>query len=112
MAVKSSIEGTSRRYSHEEWMAEAKRRFGESFMQWKFVCPVCGHVQSVQDYKDAGAEEGMIAYSCIGRLIPGSKDAFQENAKGPCTYAGGGLFRLNPVTVVRGGEEHYVFDFA
>jgi hypothetical protein len=92
-----------------EWNAEGERRFGPDRMQWKFVCPVCGHVASVQDWKDAGASETEVAFSCVGRHIPGSRQAFGKIVgDGPCTYAGGGLFRFNPVEV----EGHKVFDFA
>ena len=112
MATKSNVEGVDKKYTHEEWVAEATRRFGSDAMKWKFVCPSCGHVSSVQDWKDAGAEEGAVAYSCVGRFLTGPvKDAFSRSG-GPCNYAGGGLFRINPVTVRMGMSEHYVFDFA
>jgi hypothetical protein len=40
------------------------------------------------------------------------KEAFSQDG-GPCNYAGGGLFRLNPVTVVDpDGIENHAFDFA
>ena len=43
--------------------------------------------------------QGAFAYSCVGRFIGGC-DAFdKKNTPGPCNYAGGGLFRLNPVQV-------------
>lgn len=109
----SGDQATKTRYTYEEWVAEAIRRFGKDTMAWKFVCPSCGHVASVQDWKGAGAEDGAVAYSCVGRFlaIP-VKDAFSKSG-GPCNYAGGGLFRLNPVTVLmKDGGEHHVFDFA
>ncbi len=100
--------------THEEFMAEGARRFGPDMSQWKFVCPVCGHVASVQQWREAGATEGQIAFSCIGRYIEGSKEAFatkfkakDKNLTGPCNYAGGGLFRLNPMEVE--GERYFSF---
>lgn len=94
--------------THKEWVAEGRRRFGSDSMKWQFVCPACGHVQSVQDYKDAGAPEGAVGFSCVGRYLNGTpRDAFEAGA-GPCNYAGGGLFGLNPLNVDGG---HY-FDFA
>lgn len=39
--------------SVEEWKAEATRRFGPDMLKWRFRCPMCGHVASVQDFKDA-----------------------------------------------------------
>ena len=97
--------------THTEWIAEAERRFGKDPMQWRFVCPCCGHEASVGDWKKAGASEGQVAFSCIGRNI-GGKDAFTDG-KGPCNYAGGGLFGLNPVEVVQDdGSVIHAFDFA
>ncbi len=84
----------------EEFFAEGERRFGPDKKKWKFVCPVCGYVASIEDWLNAGGEN-MIAFSCIGRLI-GKKEG------GPCDYAGGGLLRFNPLEV---DGEHY-FNFA
>lgn len=98
-------------YTHQEWMAEAARRFGPDPLGWTFVCPVCGHVATVGDWKSAGASEGAVAFSCVGRNT-GAGSAM-DGQPGPCNYAGGGLFRLNPVTVTtEDGAENQVFDFA
>jgi hypothetical protein len=105
----------------QEWQAEAIRRFGIDVMKWKFVCPCCNHVQSVQDYKDAGAPETAVGFSCVGRWAGGRREAFglfQEKGKvydgpGPCNYAGGGLLQLNPVGVTgEDGKDHKTFAFA
>ena len=102
-----------KRYSLPEWHAEAERRFGKEAAKWKFICPVCRHIQSVEDYRTAGAPAESIAFSCVGRFIKGSKQAFEKTKKGPCTYAGGGLFKLNPIRVTDDkGIEHELFDFA
>lgn len=103
---------TKTTYTLEEWQAEAARRFGKDPMNWKFVCPSCGHVQSVADYKAAGAPSTACAFACVGRWLPKQEEAFQER-KGPCNYTGGGLIHLNPVKVVRpDGETTEAFDFA
>ena len=86
----------------EEWEAEGKRRFGPDRMKWKFRCPVCKRTTSVQEWKDAGASEGEIGFSCVGR----HRDDVE------CDYAGGGLFRLNPVAVEHEGNTFHFFDFA
>lgn len=98
------------KYTLAEWRAKAAELFGEDWMKWKFVCPVCGHIASVQDWKDAGAPVQSAAFSCVGRWAGASaavakakESAVGPNGirgKGPCNYAGGGLFKLNPVTVV------------
>lgn len=109
-----------KRFTLEEWRTEGLRRFGENEMTWAFVCPVCKHRQTVQNYKDAGAPQGAVAFSCVGRWLPGGpegqppKKAFPwEEGKGPCDYAGGGLFGLNPVIVLdANGVERNIFAFA
>ena len=101
-----------RHITEEEWIAEGKKLFGDDKMAWKVKCPSCGHVQSVKDYKDAGASSGMIAFSCIGRVLNTDK-TIGDKTGGPCNYAGGGLFRLNPVHVKSDdGEVHEMFEFA
>jgi hypothetical protein len=94
-----------------EWRTEAIRRFGPDPLNWRFACPVCHHVASVSDWKAAGATEGEAAFSCVGRWT-GGRQAFGEGT-GPCNYAGGGLFRLNPQPVIdEEGKTHHVFAFA
>lgn len=101
-----------RRLTHAEWTAEGRQRFGKT-MDWRFVCPVCRHAASAADYRAAGAPWGAIGFSCVGRWCEGSRDAFTGSGPGPCNYAGGGLFGLNPVVVVyEDGKEHRVFEFA
>lgn len=102
-----------------DWRAEAVRRFGEDVFQWRFKCPCCGHVAKVSDWRDAGAPEGSIAFSCVGRWTGGGTGAAffvkgkddQEHPTVPCDYAGGGLFGLNPVAVMSEGIVRHVFSF-
>ena len=66
----------------------------------------------MQDWKDAGAETGEVAFSCVGRHY---KDAGQMcGGKRPCNYTGCGLIHLNPVHVVVGpeGQVRETFEFA
>ena len=95
---------------HADWVAAAKERYSEDFRNWAFCCPSCGVVTKAAEWIDAGAE-GMIAFSCIGRTKKDPNNAFQKGQQ-PCNYAGGGLFRLNPVKVDQDGKIHEVFDFA
>lgn len=100
-------------YTHAQWVEICMKRFGPNPLRWKFVCPVCQHVASVADWKAAGAPEGAIAFSCVGRFQRVARDAFDGHGAGPCNYAGGGLFHLNPVRVrMANGEIHRVFDWA
>lgn len=99
-----------------EWNARGVALFGADVLEWKFVCPSCGHVARVRDWQSAGAPENTVAFSCVGRWLPdpGKLDANTfKQAGGPCAYAGGGLIGLNPVTVLReGGRQTDVFAFA
>lgn len=94
--------------THDAFLAQAAARFGPDPMNWRFVCPSCGHVASVADWKKAGAPETAVAFSCIGRWT-GSKQTMCSKEGGPCNYAGGGLFQLNPQPVLRedGKVAHY-----
>ena len=96
--------------SLDSWRAEAVRRFGDDEMKWRFVCPSCQSVMSVEDYKSAKAPQGAVAFSCVGRWSGAAKAAFDRRGDGPCDYAGGGLIGLNPVTIE--GRDTRVFDFA
>lgn len=104
---------TAQTMTVQEWEAEGIRRFGEDRLKWRFVCPSCKVVSSVQDWKDAGAPEIAVAFSCVGRWKDGvDENTFRGNGQ-RCHYAGGGLFRLNPVKVVfPGGGIRETFAFA
>lgn len=97
--------------SRTEWITEAARRFGPDPLDWRFVCPSCGHVASVRDWKDAGAPESAAAFSCVGRWT-GRMGVSLWTKPGPCNYAGFGLFQINPVAVDHDGVIHCVFAFA
>ena len=100
----------------EAWKAEATRRFGGDPAGWRFVCPLCGHVATVDDWKKAGAPETAGAFSCVGRYLPTCSK--RSVPPGPCNYTGGGLIRLNPVTVTgihddgTGTTDRFEFDGA
>jgi len=106
--------------TRDEWLEEGRRRFGEDFMAWKFVCPICGHVQSVADfreYKDQGASPDSATFHCIGRYQESCRRAFgdykEDGKPGPCDYTAGGLFRLAPVHIDVGTDEpRHAFAFA
>lgn len=101
----------------EEWLAEGKKRFGEDMMKWKFECPGCGHIQAVEDfrqYKEKGADPNDAYQECIGRYADGKSWMYGHPAKtgGPCDYAGYGLLRISPITVIDNGKETLSFAFA
>lgn len=95
-----------------EWLEKGYELFGKDKMNWKFVCPSCGHVAKASDWKDAGAPEGSVAFSCVGRWISNCKNGMGAK-KGPCNYAGGGLFGLNKVKIIDDNYNiHALFEFA
>lgn len=103
------------KYTVAEWIAEGTRIFGADMLQWRFVCPSCGHIQTAEEFRPYGAAAGATANSvtceCIGRYT-GAKDAFVKGQQ-PCNYAGYGLFHLSPVRVIQeDGHETHAFAFA
>lgn len=76
-----------------KWMREGKRRFGEDFMDWKFQCPMCGHIASIREFKDAGSDNPNNAYQeCIGRYL--GKGSPKEGDSSGCNWAAYGLFGI------------------
>ena len=98
-----------------EWLAEGERRFGKSPFEWKFVCPSCGHIQAVGDFrqfKERGANPDCAAQLCIGRFT-GADGAFDPAKYKPCNYTVNGLLCLaKTVVVLENGVEQAVFEFA
>lgn len=81
-----------------DWRAEAKAKFGDDPLDWRFVCPVCKYEAANREWVEASASESA-AFSCVGRYRKSARRAFGGTGPGPCDYAGGGLFVLNPVRV-------------
>ena len=105
----------------KEWLGEGRELFGRDIMKWKFRCPMCGHVASVQDFKDAGAEDPNDSFQesfqeCIGRYRgAGSPGAPDGNPNG-CNWAAYGLFGIpndkGRLVMAKNGKVREVFDFA
>lgn len=104
--------------TYAEWRARARALFGDDEMQWRFVCPVCKTMQSVADYKAAGAPPSAVGYSCVGRWMESPRrmlkpDGRETRTSGPCDYTSGGLFRFTVNTVrFPDGKTSPVFAFA
>lgn len=96
-----------RKITHKDWNTEGKKRFGDDYKQWKFVCPKCKTVQTFQDLIDAGINEesgqGYLGFSCIGR--------FSACEKG-CDWSLGGLFKIHTLEIIMGDHNRPVFEFA
>lgn len=93
----------------EEWREKGTELFGPKMEKWKFECPSCGHVQTIEDFvalgmtKQEGADR--VYFSCIGRWNGNMKnDAFQGKKASPCNYTSGGLINIAPVIVTTGSD--------
>lgn len=98
----------------EEWTAEAVKLFGEDPFGWKFVCPGCGNVASVEEFrafKDRGATPNAAYQECIGRYTGGRSWANERSGR-PCDYAAYGLLCICKTLVLIEGKEIPVFEFA
>ena len=96
------------------WEAKGTELFGPDKMKWRFVCPSCGHIQAVEDFrafKDDGATPDLAYSCCIGRY-DGHMHVEMGTRPGPCNYTGYGLFNICPVMVIDEGKEVRSFAFA
>lgn len=72
-----------------EWKKMLDERFG-SPKEWKFVCPICGHVQSVQDFLDINVDANNVYHKCIGRF----------KADEGCDYTINGLIKICKTAII------------
>ena len=97
--------------SLDDWQAKGKELFGEDYMRWRFVCPGCGNIATVEDFrqfKDKGASPNDAVQACIGRFSGGD---WAKKTK-PCNYAAYGLLHLSPLVVVdEEGNKTQAFGF-
>lgn len=91
-----SLKGTQKVIKVADWLKELKSRFGEDSEDWKFVCPSCGHVQSVADFKAIGVDGNKAYCECISRY----KNIDGKTDKKACKYTICGLFLLDHDTVI------------
>lgn len=52
----------------EEWEKEGNELFGKDKLDWKFVCPACGHVSSINDFRRYTKDADDAVKNCIGRF--------------------------------------------
>lgn len=109
--------------SVEEWKEEGKKLFGKEFNKWEFVCPKCGHIQSVSEFlerTDLSKKEiaKYICFSCIGRFLKDQEPKFKKSKKfhiemkgGGCNWSLGGLFNFHEAEVQVGDNVQYIFKF-
>jgi len=98
-----------RTMTQEAWHARGTELYGENPNHWKFRCPACGHVQSMQGMLDRNPDlkpgdiEGRVYFSCEGRLTEGVG----------CDWSLGGLLKMHALEVFDAdGVKHNIFEFA
>jgi hypothetical protein len=95
-----------------EWLARGRELFGEDPLQWRFKCPICGHVQTMADFKAIGQQAQSAYRECIGRHLPKSQCATdlasvpgKDGKKSPCDYATYGLFQIGDKVTPEGQDK-------
>lgn len=82
----------------QEYRAEAARRFGPDILDIAHVCPRCGDVATLREFRDLGSHaHGM---DCIGRLLGALEGSRRHDRKGQvhgnaprgCDWTAYGLF--------------------
>lgn len=113
-AVTTTLPDTTPTMTHDEWLREGAKRFGDNYDDWKFVCPICRNVAAIGDYKrfkDAGANRSSATQECLGRYT-GAGPKKSEDQK-QCDYALYGLFRFAEIIIILpDGEKSFAFAFA
>lgn len=105
-----------KKMAHAEWLAEARQRFGDNPKKWRFVCPACGNVQTINHflpYVNGAKAASMVYFSCVGRVDGKHGNVHMGTKPGPCNYTSGGLFVINTLIVERDGDSEPcpVFEF-
>lgn len=95
---------------------DAIKAQGVEMLDYAFVCPCCGTVQSARDLIKAGAGETFddvqkyIGFSCVGRWTGAGSPRKNKDGK-PCNWTLGGLFQLHTLEVVtEDGKRHPHFE--
>jgi hypothetical protein len=103
----------------DDWKAEGVKRFGPDMKEWRFKCPVCGHVQTPRMFHEAGVHADRVTSECFGRHLPKeqrggfSKDHSNPKIKSPCDYSAYGFFKLSPCEIeFPDGKKVECFGFA
>lgn len=91
-----SIKSDQKVMKAHDYMKELKSRFGDNPEDWKFVCPSCGHVQSIGDFLTIGVDSNKAYCECISRY----KDIDGKTDKKACKYTIAGLFLLDHDTII------------
>lgn len=102
--------------THDNWMKEARSRFGDDPMDFAFICPRCKRINKISEFKERGAKNAdAAAVECIGRYAGVLNVKSNEDFVGPgCDWVAYGLFGTMGFgrTIIIGDKRVEVFDFA
>lgn len=92
--------------SLKAWKAEGLKRFGTDLSKWKFICPKCGRVNAVWEFKEADGSirdaANEAAQNCVGKYTPYKGCEFRVPDKEDICRA----------HILLGGKKWPVFEFA
>lgn len=98
----------------EQWHREGERRFGVELLNWRYVCPMCGHIACGRDFEAIGVSPMNGAMECIGRYYRRGR-AVEGDSSG-CNWTAAGLYGIpngkGIVVVLNDGRAFECFDFA
>lgn len=80
--------------TQEDWLAEARRRFGDDPKGWRFRCPSCGTISTPGDFLALGVDGHRASGECIGRVHKEQGETGIDGNTKPCNWAAIGLIRL------------------
>lgn len=118
-------------YTQQELVDELTRRFGPDPATWSWICPACGDVASIADFREAlknrprernGSPvlgDHIAGQECIGRslgVLETTDESWAEKraageARG-CSWVAYGLIPGPSVVLMPGGHELRAFDIA
>lgn len=90
---------------YKDWLEMGKGLYGPDMLDWKFRCPVCGHVQALRDFHDAGVDPDYGTANCASRFGLGGDPQCRWTTGG--ALAVGGRIVINPNYIPQ-----LIFDFA
>ena len=91
--------------SYDDWLERGKALYGPDMLDWKFVCPVCGHVQTLREFADGGVDPDYGVCNCASRFGLGGNENCQWTTGGALVIGGLYVINRNYIPVL-------VFDFA
>ncbi|MEY8355234.1 VVA0879 family protein [Lachnospiraceae bacterium 54-53] len=95
------------------WLDEGEVLFGADRSKWRFICPACGHIQTVKEMEDAGRDPQNAYQECIGRYT--GKGSPREGDTSGCNWTAYGLLGTlgrGRIVISETGREVEVFAFA